>query len=177
MIRLLSLTAALAAVLAAGPLSNRRAPGFSLPDSKLQQHDPQDYRGKILIVDIMKTDCPHCQAAAQTLERVKAKFGDRVGILSVVTAGGDNQTTVAQFIRTFKITTPILFDCGQMTASYLNVTPANPQIEIPHLFLIDGDGIIRNDWSYSLLTREIFESDGLFAEVGKLMKETAKTKR
>ena len=41
-------------------LAGRRAPSFSLPDSKLVQHDILDYRGKWLIVDFMKTDCPHC---------------------------------------------------------------------------------------------------------------------
>ena len=42
----------------ANEFSNRRAPGFSLADSKFQQHDPQDYRGKVVIVDFMQTTCP-----------------------------------------------------------------------------------------------------------------------
>jgi hypothetical protein len=41
----------------------------------------------------------------------------------------------------------MLFDSGQMAASYLKVTPQNPRIHLPHLFLIDGEGMIRNDWA------------------------------
>jgi thiol-disulfide isomerase/thioredoxin len=63
-------------ILAAGPLSGRRAPGFSLPDSNLQQHDPQDHRGKVLVVEIMKTNCPHCRTFSSILEEAKAKYGD-----------------------------------------------------------------------------------------------------
>ena len=43
-----------------------------------------DYRGKVLIIDVMKTDCPHCQSVSKLLERVKARYGDKVNILSIV---------------------------------------------------------------------------------------------
>ena len=46
----LSLLAAAPSLLAAGEYSNRRAPGFSLTDSHFRQHDPQDYRGKTLML-------------------------------------------------------------------------------------------------------------------------------
>ena len=68
-----------------GEYSNRRAPGFSLADSHYQQHDPQDYRGKVLLIDIMPTTCPVCMHLADTLVQVKAKYGDKIGIISVLT--------------------------------------------------------------------------------------------
>src|SRR5690349_19963841 len=110
------------ALLASGELSGRRAPGFSLPDMRCQQHDPQDYRGRILIVDLMKTDCPHCAALAETLEKVKTTYGEKVAVLSIVVPP-DTQTTVGAFITGHKLTYPVLFDCGQVTASYVKATP------------------------------------------------------
>jgi thiol-disulfide isomerase/thioredoxin len=71
------------ALQASGDYSNRRAPGFSLADSHYQQHDPQDYRGKVLLIDIMATGCPTCIRLADVLGQVKAKFGDKIGIISV----------------------------------------------------------------------------------------------
>jgi hypothetical protein len=60
---------------------------------------------------------------------------------------------------------------GQMTASYFKATPANmQQIQVPHLFLIDARGMIRNDFAYEESTRAIFEGAGLFAEIDKLLK-------
>jgi peroxiredoxin len=126
----------------------RRAPGFSLPDMKMQQHDIQNYRGKVVLIDIMRTDCPHCQTLTAALEQVKAKYGDKVQILSVVNPP-DNQPNVQKYIATYKVTTPILFDCGQMAASYLQVGPKNPTVSVPHVFIIDKAGIIRKELSES----------------------------
>ena len=58
----LCMMACAATLMTAGELSGRRAPGFSLIDVNFKQHDPQDYRGKILLVELMQTGCPHCAA-------------------------------------------------------------------------------------------------------------------
>jgi cytochrome c biogenesis protein CcmG, thiol:disulfide interchange protein DsbE len=123
----------------------RRAPGFSLPDSSLKYYDLQDFRGKVVLIDFMKTDCPKCQELTKTLEQVKAKFGDRIQVLSVVTAPPDNQGTVSKYVAAHKATSPFVFDCGQMTAAYLQITPKNPTAHFPHLVVIDKNGMIRRD--------------------------------
>jgi peroxiredoxin len=133
---------------AAGEYSNRRAPGFSLADSHFQQHDPQDYRGKVLIVDFMQTTCPVCLHLAETLLQVKAKYGDKLGILSIMTLP-DNFEKVDKFATEHKIPWPMLFDSGQVMMSYLKVTPANPKVNFPHLFIVDGSGTIKYDFEGS----------------------------
>src|SRR5215831_3756398 len=73
--------AALISFLAASALFaadfSRRAPGFSLPDVKTEQHDLADSRGKVVILEFMQTTCPHCAAFADVLEQVQQKYGDR----------------------------------------------------------------------------------------------------
>jgi peroxiredoxin len=141
-----------AAVYGSGKLSNRPAPGFSLPDSSFEQFDPQNYRGKVLLVEVMQTRCPHCAQFSRILNEVTEKYKGKVAVLSIVNPP-DNQETVSQFVSREKLTFPILFDCGQVSASYLKVTPSNPQFAIPHIFLIDREGTIRNDYGYSPETR------------------------
>ena len=133
---------------AANLFSARRAPGFSLADSKFVQHDPQDYRGKVLLVDIMLTSCPTCNKLADVLVSLKSKYGDKLAILSVVTLP-DTFADADSFKANHGITWPIVFDSGQMIASYLEVTPSNPRVSFPHLFVIDGEGMIRNDYGES----------------------------
>lgn len=152
---------------ASGAFSNRRAPGFSLADSHFEQHDPQDYRGKVLLIDIMTTTCGTCMRLATTLAQVKANFGDKIGIISVVTLP-DNFQTADRFAMNHKISWPIVFDSGQVIASYLKVTPSNPQVHFPHLFLIDKDGMIRNDFDGT--EDKALSVDGLSAEIDKLLK-------
>jgi peroxiredoxin len=156
---------------ASGELSDRRAPGFALPDATFEHYyDLQDYAGKVVVIDIMSTRCPHCLLLSTTLEQVKARYGDKVAILEVVLPP-DNQATIAKFIETNKVTVPVVCDMGQMTASYFKATPATmQQIAVPHLFLIDQRGIIRSDFAYEETTRAIFEGAGLFAEIDRLLK-------
>lgn len=169
--RVLCLIVTLACILSAsGELSNRRAPGFALPDPEYKHYyDLQDYRGKVLLIEIMSTTCPHCQLLSTTLEKVKDKYGDKVGVLSVVLPP-DNQDTVAKYIAVNKITVPIVCDQGQMTISYMNARPGMGHIDVPHLFVIDQRGTIRNDFSYNGDDRSFFEGPGLFAEIDKLLK-------
>ena len=154
-------------LLAAGDYSNRRAPGFSLADSHYQQHDTQDYRGKVLIVDIMLTTCPVCTKLADTLVAVQKKYGDQVGILSILTLP-DTFQTGDKFAAEHKIQWPVLFDSGQVLMSYLKVTPANPQVHFPHLFVIDKEGTIRNDFEGA--DEQMLTLDGLSKEIDKLLK-------
>ena len=131
---------------AAGEYSNRRAPGFSLSDSHFQQHDMQDYRGKVLIVDFIQTTCGVCQHLTDVLLQVKASYGDKIAIMSIMTLP-DNYGTVDKFATEHKVPWPMLFDSGQVMMSYLKVTPANPKVEFPHMFIIDKTGTIRNDYN------------------------------
>jgi peroxiredoxin len=150
----------------AGELSGRRAPGFSLPEGPGLQRDPQDYRGKVLIVDFMQVTCDHCVAFSAILEQARARYGDKIAILSIVNPPSDAKG-VADYITQHKIKSPILFDCGQVAYSYLK--PTSPTITIPHVFLIDAEGMIRNDFAFGNDTLEIFQGKGLFAEIDKLL--------
>ena len=172
MIRRLSCFALLAAGLlsASGELSNRRAPSFALPTCDYSRsYDFLDYRGKVLIIDIMTTTCPHCELLTTTLEKVAQKYGDKVGILSVVLPP-DNMSTVAKYKSVNRVSVPVVCDMGQMTISYLNAKPGQSHVELPHLFLVDKQGMIRNDFLYSDKDKAVFEGPGLFPEIDKLLK-------
>lgn len=133
------------ATLSAGSLSGRRAPSFALPDSSMRYYDILDFRGKVVLVDVMQTTCPHCLTLSKTLEQVKAKYGAKIQILSIVTPP-DNAQAVAAFVGANKVSSPILFDCGQVAAAYLKVGPQNPSVTVPHLFFIDAQGTIVEDF-------------------------------
>jgi peroxiredoxin len=149
----------------------RRAPGFALPDINMKVHDLYDYRGKPLILEFMNTKCPHCAAFAEVLQRVQQQYGDRVGIL-VVANPPDNFDTVKQFADGHQATYPILFDMGQAAFSYL----LQQRFDLPQVFLIDAAGMIQQHYEYGPMTRNIFEGDGLPAEVGRMLAPAAATK-
>jgi peroxiredoxin len=151
----------------------RRAPGFSLPDLNGQQRDSQDYRGKILIIDFMRTDCPHCAAFAKILEQIKTYYAGKVAVLAI-TNPPDAQPSVANFRAQQRITYPMLFDCGQVVFSYVRPDSLRPSVNIPHAYLVDRDGMIRGDYEFGEATAEIFQGNGLYKEIDKLLKPPAK---
>lgn len=174
--RLITLAALLGAFVTtssfgSGSFSNRRAPGFSLPDVNGVQHDPQDYRGRILIIEIMQTHCPTCKIMSGVLEQVKAKYGAKLQILSVVVPP-DQMDQVKAYAKENGVSSPILFDCGQATGSYLRITPQNPSVRFPHVFLIDKDGMIRNDFNAEEAHSNKVTTKVLSAEIDKLLAGT-----
>jgi peroxiredoxin len=150
----------------------RRAPGFALPDSKMKVFDLYDYRGKVVILEFMKTDCPHCATFASVLGKVQQKFGPKVQILSVVNMQQDTDRSVSAYIAGHNITYPILFDAGQMAFSYV----LKPELNYPQIFIIDPHGTIQRQYEYGPLSRDIFEGNGLVAEIDKVLSMSTSTK-
>ena len=174
MIRFALLIAALAlcvsSAFAAGELSNRRAPGFALPDVEFKTHDLNAYQGKVVIVNIMRTTCPHCTAFSKILDAAEKKYAGQVKILGIVNPP-DNQAAVKRYLLANGLSTTLLFDCGQMAASYLKVTPQNPSFEVPHFFVVDQKGMIREDYGYNMLSKTIFEGDAIYKILDKYVQK------
>ncbi|MEO8596173.1 MAG: TlpA disulfide reductase family protein [Candidatus Solibacter sp.] len=167
--KLLSLLLLAVTLFAAGPLL-RRAPGFCLIDTKGQWQDLADYRGKVVLVEFMQTNCPHCATFSTVLANLKAKYGDRVAILAVANPP-DTPQTMMQFANGHKLSYPLLYDQGQVAASYVR----SPSVDLPTVYLIDGNGMIRNSWQNNVLTKDIFDGPGLAREIDKLMVAPAAT--
>lgn len=153
----LTLTAGivLAAASFAQSHAGRRAPGFSLPDLNFNYHDLYDYRGKVVLLEFMKTSCPVCNSFQRVHEKLRTKYGAKLQILTVVLPP-DTQATVGQFISQHQVKTPILFDSSQVLASYLKATPRDTDVALPHVFLIDQNGTIRKDYIYGAGTEAVF---------------------
>ncbi len=154
----------------------RRAPGFALPDLNGQIHDLQDYRGRVVIVELMRTDCPDCVPFSTKLEAIKEHYGGKVAILSI-TNPPDSRTNVRKFIGTQKVTYPILFDCGQVAYSYVRPDPLRPSITIPHVYVVDAQGAIRGDYEHGSAPADIFEGPGLYKQIDALVAGGAKAKK
>lgn len=146
----------------------RRAPGFSLPDVNNQQHDLADYRGKIVLLEIMHTSCAPCGPFSKVLEQIKTHYGDKLAVVSI-TNPPDTPAMVKNFLAAQKVTYPIVLDCGQVSFSYVRPDPLHPSISIPHVYLIDRTGMIRGDFEYGVPTSEIFLGRGLYTEIDKLL--------
>lgn len=162
---------AIALTVSAQGLVNRRAPSFSLPDSALKQYDILDYRGSWLLLGFIGTGSSDSKEFSKKLEAVKAKHGSKVGILSVLISPPETQATAAKYVSETKITTPILFDSGQVAIAYFKATPQKPTFDQPHLFAINPNGLIVKEWSQAAI-----QAPGFMAELDQLIASSAAKK-
>jgi peroxiredoxin len=172
-VRLLALAATLAAFTLQAVEPGQRAPGFALPDAQLQVYDLYDYHGKIVLIELMQTTCPHCAAFASVLHKVQEQYAGKVQILAVANSSQDNAGTVAQYIAGHQITYPVLFDAGQMAYSYARV----PHFDLPQLYVIDAKGMVQRHYEYGPMSRDIFEGDALLKELDRMLGAGAATKK
>jgi peroxiredoxin len=142
----------------------RRAPGFCLIASTGQWHDLADYRGKLVILEFMQTTCPHCAVFANVLKEAQQKYGERIAIIAMVTAP-DTPAAMVQYVSGHKVTYPVLFDQGQVMASYVRKN----SLDFPTIYLIDANGMVKAEYEYSEITKSVFEGRGLFTELDRLV--------
>lgn len=158
------LTILLCAAACVATAADRRAPGFTLMDSKGTWHDLADYRGKPVLLALIQTTCPHCATFAENLQKAQEKYGDKIAVLAVVVPP-DTLEKARDFTTGHKLTYSIVFDMGQMCMSYVR----GPDLKFPRLYVIDRNGMIAVDDEYSPLTADVFEGNGLGAVVDRVL--------
>jgi len=112
------------------------APNFSLPNLDGQSVSLNDYKGKVVIVNIWATWCPPCVAEAPSLERLYNKFKDDDFELLAVSIDEDGAMAIEPFIKKHNLTFPVLVD---PEGSILDLYGSTG---VPESFIVRKDGII-----------------------------------
>ncbi len=148
----------------------RRAPGWALPDSKMKVYDLADYRGKVVILEFIQTDCPHCAAFADILRGVEQKYGPKIQIIGVAIAQHDTPNSVNAYITGHRVDYPVLLDSGQMAYSYMQ----EMHFAFPRVFVIDGNGMIRYDFKQDITNKDVYEGNGLSVAIDHVLADKGK---
>ena len=99
-----------------------------------------------------------------TLAALAQKYAGKVQVLAVELPP-DTPKTMLDYANGHKLSYPLLMDMGQVAASYVRVASLN----FPHIYLVDGEGMIRGNWEYGSLAKDIFEGNGLSREIDKVL--------
>lgn len=110
------------------------APDFTLTDIDGKTFSLSDYRGKVVVIDLMATWCPPCIEQMPHLKNVHHNYGDGVMIMSIDV----DPTETDEIIRQFKIR----YGDEWIFASGPNVGITYEVIYIPTTYIIDRRGRI-----------------------------------
>jgi peroxiredoxin len=147
----------------------RRAPefAFELPGGKpvlLSQ-----YRGKVVLVELLYTTCPHCQTSARTLSRLYTELGPR-GFQPLGVAFNEMASLlVPDFIKQFQPNFPVGYAQRDPVLSFLQHPPILRYV-VPQMVLVDRKGMIRGQTPADG-AEEFYDEKSLRGKIEALLKE------
>jgi peroxiredoxin len=125
-----------AGILNAAPIAGHPAPDFTLQTIDNQTIRLSDFKGKLVLVNFWATWCAPCRTEFPDFQEAAVDNADKLVIIGVNNTTTDQPDRVAEFIKEFGITFPIVLDeTGEVGKAY--------QIfGLPTSVFIDKDGII-----------------------------------
>ena len=119
-----------------GSSAGKIAPDFRADDIKGEPHYLNAELKRPVILTFFATWCVPCREEISLLKKLLDKYGDKVGVLCVVT-DPENKDKVIAMVKGLEIPYPMLIDEGQKIMSAYNIEA------LPATFLIGKDGRIR----------------------------------
>jgi peroxiredoxin len=118
----------------------RKSPEFTITDPSGKQILISSFKGKIVVLPLMFTTCPHCQHEAQMLTKLSKELGP--GVQMIGTAFNDaNGPMVSQFVKEFGIGFPVGYSSRDSVISYLGLSVMDRWV-VPQVVVIDRAGNI-----------------------------------
>jgi thiol-disulfide isomerase/thioredoxin len=103
------------------------------------------YRGKVCVVALISTACPHCQTLTGTLNEIQKEYGPR-GVQIMAAAFNDNaKDLVAGFAAQFHASFPVGWLTRGEALTYLGMSIMVNSGYVPKLLFIDREGIVREE--------------------------------
>ena len=103
------------------------------------------YRGKVVALLFVSTDCPHCQDTSRFMESLQKEYRPR-GLQTMAVAFNEMaMMLVPGFISTTGASFPVGYDTRKSVFSYLQ-RPESLQTYVPIMVFIDRQGMIRGQY-------------------------------
>jgi len=130
--------------LAAGALWGQGAVPRPAPELKIAQGSGEiarlsSYRGRIVLLAFISTQCVHCQKASKVFEQLGREYA---GKLQVVEVAFDEGADVAAFKKRFGLTFPVGISTSDAVHAFLGIPPG-ARLGTPQVVAIDRAGVIR----------------------------------
>jgi cytochrome c-type biogenesis protein len=132
--------------------STDTVPDFTVKDTRGTTRTPETYENRVLIIDIMSTDCAPCNEEMPTLisiyRQAREKYGTEVEFLTVSISSRDTDKMLDEFQARHGATWPIarnpdfvtLFD-AKFTPTMIIVAP-NGDLAYRHVGIVDEDDVL-----------------------------------
>jgi peroxiredoxin len=128
------------------------------------------YRGKVILLAFINTECPHCQRTSQMLNRLQASYGQQQLQVLAVAINDEAAKLAPRFIEKFTIGFPVAIDTKANARTYLGI-PETGVVLVPVIVVIDRQGTIQAE--YGGENRMVDDEAGLRAVIEPLLANQA----
>lgn len=100
------------------------------------------YKGKVVVLELMATTCPHCQQSAQVLNKLHKEYGPKGVQVLAVAFNPMAGMLVPDFVKNYQVAYPMGSTTREQVEKFLQHDPVM-QLYVPQLVVIDRQGQIR----------------------------------
>ena len=121
----------------------RKSPELTISQPSGKQIRLSGFNGKVVALDFLVTNCPHCMRVAQTLAKLQSELGSR-GFQSIGVAFDKNITAekAGDFAKLLAVSYPVGYTSSDKVDAFLGREP-NQRLRVPQIVVIDRKGVIR----------------------------------
>ena len=150
----------------------RKSPDLTVVEPSGKQTRLASLKGKVVMIEFLVTNCPHCLRVAQTISKLQWEMGSR-GLQSIGVAfdSGVNAQIVTKFTQQLAITYPVGYVSSDKVDSYLGRS-GTERFRVPQVVVIDRKGVIRAQ-SLPIGERNLENENYLRSLIDSLLKESA----
>jgi peroxiredoxin len=143
----------------AAPRIGKPAPELVISLNSGEQVLLSKFKGKVVVLEVLLTTCPHCQKCSATMQKLYAEMGGAFQPLgSAINPNnmGEARMMIPQYISSLGLKFPVGWTPREMAYNWLDADPNKSQIYFPQVAIIDKKGLFH---SYHPATDEAFFKD------------------
>jgi len=129
-------------LVATGPVP-RKSPEFTIVEPSGKQILLSSFKGKVVVIEFLLTNCPRCLRVAQTITKLHKELGSRgLQPIGIAFDNGISGPKVTGFARQLGVSYPVGYTSSEKVDSYLGRS-AMERFRVPQMVVIDRAGVIR----------------------------------
>jgi peroxiredoxin len=130
------------ALLPAKPPVPRPAKEFSCPDPDGKAISLSKFKGKVVLIQFLITNCSHCQALSRVLTTLQAEYGPQGFQAFGVAINDATPEMVRSYVTDHQIGIPVGYAPRDQVTGYLGVSVLE-RLAVPQVMIIDRRGVVQ----------------------------------
>lgn len=148
----------------------RESPDLQFLDASDNPIQLSSFKGKVVLLEFLLTNCPHCLRVAQMTETLNRELGPRgFQPIGIAFENGISGQMIGNFRHDSKVTYPLGYTSSNEVDRFLG-RAVTERFQVPQIVLIGRDGVIRGQ-SRPVGERDLENETYLRRLIGELLSE------